>query len=153
MVILINCEFNFFSVTQCYTSSLNAPLDKNSLLTIHQRNLRCLAIEIFKINNKLSTPFICDLIHESTSKCHTIAEEENVMSIPKAKKVKTGIESYRPYNMEHTIGRICEYQVFRILQIEIEKLEIYKLSLLNFQKLHCWSRLLRLKLSTQEQLF
>ena len=120
MIILFNCVFKFFSVTQYYTSSLNVPLDKNSLVTIHQRNLRCLAIEMFKINNKLSTPFICDLIHESTSKYHTIAEEENVMSIPKAKKVKMGIESYRPYNMVHTIGRIGEYQVFRILQIEIE---------------------------------
>ena len=62
---------------------------------------------MFKINNKHSPPFICDLIQEPTSRYHTrshftitetengsIAEEKNVMSIPKAKKVKTGIESF-----------------------------------------------------------
>ena len=45
-----------------YTSSFDALLDKDSSATIHQRNLRCLAIEMFKINNKLSPPFLCDLI-------------------------------------------------------------------------------------------
>ena len=30
-----------------YTSSFNALLDKDSSVTMHQRNLRCLAIEIF----------------------------------------------------------------------------------------------------------
>ena len=78
-----------------YTSSFNDLLDKDSSITIHQRNLRCLAIEMFKINNKLSPPFICDLIQESTFRYHTwshftipetengsITEEKNVMSIP-----------------------------------------------------------------------
>ena len=90
-----------------YTSSFDALLDKDSSVTIHQRNLRCLAIEMFKINNKLSPPFICDLIQESTCRYHTrshftitetengtITEEKNVMSIPKANKVKMGIESF-----------------------------------------------------------
>ena len=85
-----------------YTSSFDALLDKDSSVTIHQRNLRCLAIEMFKINNKLSPPFICDLIQESTCRYHTrshftitetengtITKEKNVMSIPKANKVKT----------------------------------------------------------------
>ena len=62
---------------------------------------------MFNIKNKLSPPYICDLIQESTSRYHTrshftiaetengsIAEEKNVMSIPKAKKVKTGIDHF-----------------------------------------------------------
>ena len=82
-------------------------LDKDSSVTMHQQNLGCLAIEMFKINNKLSPPFICDLIQESTCRYHTrshftitetengtITEEKNVMSIPKANKVKMGIESF-----------------------------------------------------------
>ena len=55
-----------------YTSSfMNALLDKDSSVTIHQRNLRCLAIEMLKINNKLSQTLICDLIHVSNFRYHT----------------------------------------------------------------------------------
>ena len=35
--------------------------------------------------------------------------------------------------MEHTIRRIEKHRVFSVLQIKIEKWEIYKLSLLNLQ--------------------
>ena len=42
----------------------NTLLDKDSSVTIHQWNLRYLAIEMFKINNKLALPFISDLIQE-----------------------------------------------------------------------------------------
>ena len=76
-------------------------------VTIHQKNLRCLATEMFKIKNKLAPPFICDLIQESTSRyntrSHTIVtecengktvEDKNIMSVPKVNKVKTGIETF-----------------------------------------------------------
>ena len=90
-----------------YTSSFDALLDKDSSVTIHQRNLKCLAIAMLKIYNKLFAPFICNLIQESTCQYHkrshftitetengTTTEEKNVTSIPKANKVKTGIESF-----------------------------------------------------------
>ena len=50
-----------------YTSSFETLLENDFSVTIHQKNLRCLATEMFKIKNKLAPPFICDLIQESTS--------------------------------------------------------------------------------------
>ena len=62
---------------------------------------------MFKIKNKLSPPFICDLIQESTSKYNTRShcsitesenevktEKKNVMFVPQVKKVKSGIETF-----------------------------------------------------------
>ena len=90
-----------------YTSSFETLFDNDFSVTIHQKNLRCLATEMFKIKNKLSPPFICDLIQESTSKFNTrshsivtesengqIVEEKKVMSVPKVSKVKTGNETF-----------------------------------------------------------
>ena len=45
-------------------SSFEELLEKNGSVNIHQRILRCLATEMFKIKNKLSLPFICDLVNE-----------------------------------------------------------------------------------------
>ena len=90
-----------------YTSSFETLLENDFSVTIHQKNLRCLATEMFKIKNKLAPPFICDLIQESTSRyntrSHTIVtecengqtnEDKNIMSVPKVNKVKTGIETF-----------------------------------------------------------
>ena len=90
-----------------YTSSFETLLDNDFSVTIHQKNLRCLATEMFKIKNKLSPPFICDLIQESTSKYNTRShcsitesenevktEKKNVMFVHKVKKVKSGIETF-----------------------------------------------------------
>ena len=45
-------------------TSFGELLEKDGSVNIHQRNLPCLAKEMFKINNKLSPPFICDLVNE-----------------------------------------------------------------------------------------
>ena len=63
--------------------------------------------EIFKIKNKLSPPFICDLEMESNIKYqarshYTIRENEiqqnidkkYILTVPKVYKVKTGTESF-----------------------------------------------------------
>ena len=47
-----------------YNASFEEFLEKDGSINIHQRNLRCLATEVFKIKNKLSPPFICDLVNE-----------------------------------------------------------------------------------------
>ena len=43
-----------------YTSSFETLLENDFSVTIHQKNLRCLATEMFKIKNKLAPPFISD---------------------------------------------------------------------------------------------
>ena len=80
---------------------------RDSSVTIHEKNLRSLVTEMFKIKNKLSPPFICDLVKESNIKYQTrshysITENEgqqnidkkHVLTVPKVYKVKTGTESF-----------------------------------------------------------
>ena len=89
-----------------YTSSFETLLENDFSATIHQKNLRCLVTEMFKIRNKLAPLFISDLIQESTSRYNTRShsivtecengqtiEEKNIMSVPKV-KIKTGIETF-----------------------------------------------------------
>ena len=90
-----------------YDSSFEALLIKDSSVTIHQKNLYCVATEMYKIKNKLSPPFICNLIQDSTFNYHTrshfivsesdnqqTVKEKNVVSIPKVNKVKSGTETF-----------------------------------------------------------
>ena len=62
---------------------------------------------MYKIKNKLSPPFICNLIQDSTFNYHTrshfivsesdnqqTVKEKNVVSIPKVNKVKSGTETF-----------------------------------------------------------
>ena len=80
---------------------------KPFLIKRHIKNLRSLVTEMFKIKNKLSPPFICDLVKESNIKYQTrshysITENEgqqnidkkHVLTVPKVYKVKTGTESF-----------------------------------------------------------
>ena len=89
-----------------YISSFEDLLVKDGSVTIHEKNLRSLVTEMFKIKNKLSPPFICDLVKESNIKYQTrshysITENEGqqnidkkyVLTVPKVYKVKTGTES------------------------------------------------------------
>ena len=47
-----------------YKASFEELLEKDGSVNIHQRNLQCLATEMLEIKNKLSPPFICDLVNE-----------------------------------------------------------------------------------------
>ena len=61
---------------------------------------------MYKIKNKLSPSFICDLVQESNNdhtrshfsitKCDSIqtVKEKNIVSIPKVNTAKSGIESF-----------------------------------------------------------
>ena len=94
-----------------YSASFEELLEKDGSVNIHQRNLRCLATEMFKIKNKLSPPFICDLVNEldeSNVPHHTRShynitetedgnlkvEKKSVMKVPSIKKVNTGTETF-----------------------------------------------------------
>ena len=71
-----------------YISSFENLLVKDGSVTIHEKNLRSLVTEMFKIKNKLSPPFICDLVKESNIKYQTrshysITENEGQQNIDK----------------------------------------------------------------------
>jgi hypothetical protein len=51
-----------------YESSFEELLIKDDSVTIHQRNLRVLAVEMYKISHKLSPEFIRDLVEEINTK-------------------------------------------------------------------------------------
>ena len=48
-----------------YISSFEDLLVKDGSVAIHEKNLGSLVTEMFKIKNKLSPPFICDLVKGS----------------------------------------------------------------------------------------
>ena len=48
-------------VYQDYASSLTELLEKDNQATIHNRNIKLLAIELFKVKNGLSPPFTNEL--------------------------------------------------------------------------------------------
>ena len=52
-------------------ASFEELIEKDGSVNIHQRILRCLATEMFKIRNKLSLLIICDLANESNIPHHT----------------------------------------------------------------------------------
>ena len=84
-------------------------LIKDNAVTIHQRNLRSLAIEMYKITNNLCPAFIKDLMTEISVPCNSRSttqvtedinggvkynEKSNYM-IPETKTVSFGLESIR----------------------------------------------------------
>ena len=90
-----------------YDSTFHALIEKDNSVVIHQRNLRFLFIEMYKIHSKISPAFICDLISESECKYQkkshykitgntngAISNLKIMMKIPQVHKVYTVIESY-----------------------------------------------------------
>ena len=54
-----------------YESSFEQHLSKDGSIVIHQRNLRVMALEMYKITYKLSPEFMWDMVEEMNTKCHT----------------------------------------------------------------------------------
>ena len=53
-------------VYQDYASSFTELLDKDNSATIHNRNIKLLAIELFKVKNWLSPPFMEEIFVKNT---------------------------------------------------------------------------------------
>ena len=92
-----------------YTATFEDLLAKARTVTIHQRNLRVLAIEMYKIANGLSPDFMIELMtnlgnqRSTGSNCNvTIDEKENItcsnksnFRLPRVKTVTFGLNSFR----------------------------------------------------------
>ena len=93
-----------------YVSSFEELLIKDGSVTIHQRNLKVLATEMYKISHGISPKFMHDLVEEIDTKYHTrsrygveLDEDGNVKSLNKKlnyrpQKSNTssfGLESFR----------------------------------------------------------
>ena len=93
-----------------YVSSFEELLIKDGSVTIHQRNLKVLATEMYKISHGISPRFMQDLVEEFDTKYHTrsrydveLDEDGNVKSLNKRlnyrpQKPNTssfGLESFR----------------------------------------------------------
>ena len=68
-------------------------LEKDGTVTIHDRNLRRLAIEMFKIKKHLSPPPVLELFKERTLNYQL--RNERSWELPRAKTVNFGKESLR----------------------------------------------------------
>ena len=92
-----------------YSTEFKDLLAKDNAVTIHQRNLRALAVEMYKITNNLSPTFIKDIMKEINTQYNTrlttkVTKEEDGccqctsksnFRIPETKTVSFGIESIR----------------------------------------------------------
>ena len=92
-----------------YSSTFQDLLIKDKTVTIHQRNLRALAIEMYKISHDLSPDFMKDILtktHDSyptRSNCNVKIENDGSIShsqksnfrTPKVNTVTFGLESFR----------------------------------------------------------
>ena len=92
-----------------YTNAFKDLLVKAKIVTIHQRNLRVLVIEMYKIANGLSPNFMVDLMtnlgNQSSTRSNsnvTIYEKENItccnksnIQLPRVKTVTFGLKSFR----------------------------------------------------------
>ena len=86
-----------------YESCFEGLLSNNGSFTIHQHNLRVLAIEMYEITNKVSQIFMWDMVEEMNTKFHRSSCEINITRmIKKANgglyKIKTtwfGFQSFR----------------------------------------------------------
>ena len=63
----------------------------NNSLTIHQRNLQLLMIEIFKSNNNFTPIFMKDTF--ATNNCYYSLQNPNHLRLPKAKRAIYGTEN------------------------------------------------------------
>ena len=103
----------------------------------HQSNLRSLVTEMFKINNKLSPPFICDLVKEFSIKYQTrshysITENEGkhnidkkyVLTVPKVYK-----SNFRCKISEYKLQQLqCRYfPKSYFLSFETSKLDTFQI--------------------------
>ena len=129
-----------------YTSSFEQLLIKDNSSTIHKRNLRALATEMYKISHDLSPPFMRELFIEKTGNYNTRStyvvdiDKSNEIhctkklnfGIPKAKTTHFGLESIR--RMGPIIWGLVSEDMKNAKSIEIFKEEVKKL---DFEKCPC----------------
>ena len=74
-----------------YVSSFETLLKKDGSLSIHQRNIQSLAIEIFKTNNDLSPTFMKEIFHPVN---HNYNTRMHNLYLPNPRTVSYGLETY-----------------------------------------------------------
>ena len=77
------------------TLSFNELLEKDKSVTMHVRNVRLLATEMYKVKNNLSPSFIVDIFPKSEAVYSLRNNREFIR--PKVNTVQWGIESLRYY--------------------------------------------------------
>ena len=74
-----------------YISTFEGLLDKDCSITVHQRNIQALALEIYKTNNGLNPSFMRDIFCPSQHKYNT---RNQIFAYPNPQTVAYGIESF-----------------------------------------------------------
>ena len=126
-----------------YSSSFTELLVKDNSVTIHHRNLRTLAIEMYKISNNISPAFMSDLMTQicipystrSTTKivkdengCTKCSEKSN-FKIPETRSVSYGLESFRYLGPK--IWMLVPDEMKEISSLKIFKKQVKQLSFEN----------------------
>ena len=75
-------------------SSFNELLAKDNSVSVHQRNLQLLMIEIYKAKNSLNPPFMEDIFVERTNISYNLRNNDGLL-VPRANTTAHGIETIR----------------------------------------------------------
>ena len=75
-----------------YCSSFEELLDKGGAVTLHQRNLRAFAIEMYKVSNGLSPTFMVEMIMMEISQ---ILQKNRITDVTKQRHRRYGLKSIR----------------------------------------------------------
>ena len=74
-----------------YESTFDALLEKDSSVSIHQRNIQTLATEVFKTKNNLNPSFTKDIFNSVNHSYNTRSQN---LSYPNPKTVSYGLETF-----------------------------------------------------------
>ena len=117
-------------------SSFETLLEKDSSVSIHNRNLQILATEMYKIKNNLSPPIIADLFEQRNEQHYNLRNWAQ-FSLPAIKTVYHGSES---------ISFLCP-KIWNMLPDKLKNassLEVFKASIKSWKPENCPCRLCRL---------
>ena len=122
-----------------FESTFEELLTKDGSVTIHQRNLRALAIEMYKVSNKLSPPFMSDLfieknvpyntrsnVHIDTKDDKTHCTKKSNFRTPKPKTTHYGLETIRW--MGPSIWNLVPEDIKKAKTLDLFKKEVKKLT-------------------------
>ena len=123
-------------VYQDYNSTFEELLDKDKSLCFHHRNIHQVAIEMYKVKNDLSPPFMKDLFNEIERETRSGTS----FSRPNVNSVKRGDRSLRSF------GPIVWNTMLPDALKKLENLELFKKSIKSWKPDNCPCELCRVYL-------
>ena len=121
------------------TSSFEELLKKDDAVTIHQQNLRCLAVEMYKVANDLAPLFMKDIFTKNAN-----LVTDNVSSNTRSRSIFYNYDNPRTRNFGLETLRCLGPKVYDMVPIEIKQstsVEVFKTKIKKWVPSQCPCRL------------